>query len=124
MARLQETWEHAGRWIGPDDDPEYTAALEAGEGDIEYKSGAFNVVGTDRRMSLFDVAARAKEMKKKGEITEDLVVDSVFTDGAERVLAEDVLDGLTKPFKELPPKHFYDARGSELFDRIEGSRPQ
>jgi carbon-monoxide dehydrogenase large subunit len=48
------------------------AALEAGEGDIEYKNGAFNVVGTDRRMSLFDVAARAKEMKKKGEIEEDL----------------------------------------------------
>ena len=33
-------------------------------------------------------------------------------------LAEDVLDGLTRPFKELPPKHFYDARGCELFDRI------
>ena len=48
------------------------AALEAGEGDIEYKNGAFNVVGTDRRMTLFDVAARAKEMKKKGEIQEDL----------------------------------------------------
>ncbi len=47
-------------------------AREAGEGDIEYKNGAFNVVGTDRRMSLFDVAARAKEMKKNGEITEDL----------------------------------------------------
>jgi L-histidine N-alpha-methyltransferase len=29
-----------------------------------------------------------------------------------------VLDGLTRPFKELPPKHFYDARGSELFERI------
>ncbi|AMN39575.1 xanthine dehydrogenase family protein molybdopterin-binding subunit [Rhodoplanes sp. Z2-YC6860] len=48
------------------------AALEAGEGDIEFKNGAFNVVGTDRRMSLFDVAARAKEMKQKGEIAEDL----------------------------------------------------
>jgi L-histidine N-alpha-methyltransferase len=34
------------------------------------------------------------------------------------MLANDVLDGLTRPFKELPPKHFYDARGSELFDRI------
>jgi len=33
-------------------------------------------------------------------------------------LADDVLDGLTRPTKELPPKHFYDARGSELFDRI------
>ena len=29
-----------------------------------------------------------------------------------------MLDGLTRPAKELPPKHFYDARGSELFDRI------
>ena len=30
----------------------------------------------------------------------------------ERTLADDVLDGLTRPLKELPPKHFYDARGS------------
>ncbi len=30
------------------------------------------MVGTDRRLSLFEVAARAKEMKKKGEIAEDL----------------------------------------------------
>ncbi len=48
------------------------AALEAGESDIEYKNGAFNVVGTDRRLTLFDAAARAKEMKKKGEIADDL----------------------------------------------------
>jgi carbon-monoxide dehydrogenase large subunit len=48
------------------------AALEAGESDIEYKNGAFNVVGTDRRLSLFETAARAKEMKRKGELTEDL----------------------------------------------------
>jgi 1,2-phenylacetyl-CoA epoxidase catalytic subunit len=31
VARLEETWQHAGRWIGPDDDPECAAALEAGE---------------------------------------------------------------------------------------------
>jgi len=36
----------------------------------------------------------------------------------ERGLADDVLDGLTRPCKELPPKHLYDARGSELFERI------
>ncbi|MGI8801986.1 MAG: L-histidine N(alpha)-methyltransferase [Solirubrobacteraceae bacterium] len=36
----------------------------------------------------------------------------------ERSLADDALDGLTKPFKELPPKHNYDERGAELFDRI------
>lgn len=33
-------------------------------------------------------------------------------------LADDVLDGLTRPFKELAPKYFYDAHGSELFERI------
>ena len=33
-------------------------------------------------------------------------------------LADDVRDGLTRDLRELPPKYFYDARGSELFDRI------
>jgi gamma-glutamyl hercynylcysteine S-oxide synthase len=33
-------------------------------------------------------------------------------------LADDVRDGLTRGLKELPPKYFYDQRGSELFDRI------
>src|SRR5919199_1025422 len=33
-------------------------------------------------------------------------------------LAEDVREGLSCPFKELPPKYFYDERGSELFERI------
>jgi L-histidine N-alpha-methyltransferase len=46
------------------------------------------------------------------------VVDSHLDVAAERSLADDVLDGLTRPFKELPPKHFYDARGSELFEEI------
>ena len=45
-------------------------------------------------------------------------IDSHLGGAEERTLAEDVLDGLTRPFKELPPKHFYDARGAELFDRI------
>jgi 1,2-phenylacetyl-CoA epoxidase catalytic subunit len=31
LVRLRETWEEAGRWIGPDDDPGYAAALEARE---------------------------------------------------------------------------------------------
>ena len=47
-----------------------------------------------------------------------VTVDSRLSAGTERTLAEDVLDGLTRPFKELPPKHFYDAYGSELFERI------
>jgi L-histidine N-alpha-methyltransferase len=45
-------------------------------------------------------------------------VDSWLSEDDERSLANDVLDGLTKPFKELPPKHFYNARGSELFEQI------
>jgi L-histidine Nalpha-methyltransferase len=50
--------------------------------------------------------------------TAEVQVDSWLTEDDERSLANDVLDGLTKPFKELAPKHFYDARGSELFERI------
>ena len=45
-------------------------------------------------------------------------IDCHLDSNAPRSLPDDVLDGLTRPFKELPPKHFYDAYGSELFDRI------
>jgi L-histidine N-alpha-methyltransferase len=48
----------------------------------------------------------------------DLRIDVHVGDGSVRSLPDDVLDGLTRPFKELPPKHLYDARGSELFDQI------
>jgi L-histidine N-alpha-methyltransferase len=52
-------------------------------------------------------------------LVEDTIrIDSHLDGAEERSLADDVLDGLTRPFKELPPKHFYDARGAELFDRI------
>jgi carbon-monoxide dehydrogenase large subunit len=46
--------------------------LEAAEADIEYAGGRFSVVGTDRGISLFELAARAGEMKRRGEIAEDL----------------------------------------------------
>ncbi|GAA1346750.1 L-histidine N(alpha)-methyltransferase [Arthrobacter roseus] len=36
----------------------------------------------------------------------------------ERTLREDVRAGLGKPAKTLPPKWFYDQRGSELFEQI------
>jgi L-histidine Nalpha-methyltransferase len=48
----------------------------------------------------------------------EIRIDSFLSEADERNLAYDVLDGLTRPFKEIPPKHFYDARGSELFERI------
>jgi L-histidine Nalpha-methyltransferase len=35
-------------------------------------------------------------------------------------LAEDVREGLSCPFKEIPPKYFYDERGSKLFEDITG----
>ncbi|MGB6893453.1 MAG: xanthine dehydrogenase family protein molybdopterin-binding subunit, partial [Xanthobacteraceae bacterium] len=57
--------------------PIVAAMLEAGEGDIAYKEGSFEVVGTDRRVSLFEVAAHATAMKKRGEIAEDLDTKSV-----------------------------------------------
>jgi L-histidine Nalpha-methyltransferase len=49
---------------------------------------------------------------------ERVVVRSYLDAADERALADDVLDGLTRPLKELPPKHFYDQAGAELFDRI------
>jgi L-histidine N-alpha-methyltransferase len=47
-----------------------------------------------------------------------ITVRSYLGAGDEGSLGDDVLDGLTRPFKELPPKHFYDQAGAELFDRI------
>jgi carbon-monoxide dehydrogenase large subunit len=46
--------------------------LEASEADIEYRDGRFEVVGTDRRISLFELASRAAEMKARGDIPESL----------------------------------------------------
>jgi L-histidine N-alpha-methyltransferase len=45
-------------------------------------------------------------------------IDSYLTRAHERSLARDVRSGLSRPVKQLPPKHFYDRRGSELFERI------
>jgi L-histidine N-alpha-methyltransferase len=39
-------------------------------------------------------------------------------DGVLAGLAEDVREGLSCPFKELPPKYFYDERGSRLYEQI------
>jgi L-histidine N-alpha-methyltransferase len=46
-------------------------------------------------------------------------IDDRLSDTAREDIGTEVRDGLTRsPLKELPPKLFYDARGSELFDRI------
>jgi aerobic carbon-monoxide dehydrogenase large subunit len=46
--------------------------LEAADADIEYREGRFRVVGTDRSVGLFELAAGAADLKKRGEIAEDL----------------------------------------------------
>ncbi len=39
--------------------------LEAADTDVAYRDGHFEVVGTDRRVSLFEVAARAKAERRQ-----------------------------------------------------------
>ena len=63
-------------------------------------------------------AAPADGSSRTLTLGERVRVESFLTERDERVLADDVLDGLTRPFKEIQPKHFYDTRGSELFDQI------
>src|SRR4029453_15703168 len=48
----------------------------------------------------------------------DVQIDVYLRDGALATLAEDVRVGLSATQKTLPPKYFYDSRGSELFERI------
>jgi L-histidine Nalpha-methyltransferase len=49
----------------------------------------------------------------------DVRIDSYVDGGVLDSLADDVREGLTGDgIKVLPPKYFYDARGSQLFDRI------
>ena len=57
--------------------------LEASQADIVYRDGAFVVEGTDRRLSLFEVAEQAKEMAARAVIAENLdtktAVDTAHT---------------------------------------------
>jgi len=47
-------------------------ALEASEGDLVYEAGEFIVAGTDRRISLLDLADQAVAMAEHGDIAESL----------------------------------------------------
>jgi L-histidine Nalpha-methyltransferase len=47
-----------------------------------------------------------------------LLANHLSAGHADRELRNDVRDGLSRTPKSLPPKWFYDAAGSELFDRI------
>jgi carbon-monoxide dehydrogenase large subunit len=65
IAKAMDTIVEKGRPIA-------AAMLEAGDADIVYKNGNFEVVGTDRRVGLFEVASHAAALKKRGELAEDL----------------------------------------------------
>ncbi len=65
IVRAAETVIRKGKMLAAD-------ALEAAEADIVYQEGAFMVTGTDRRVGLFDLAARAKDRRQSGEIAHDL----------------------------------------------------
>ena len=58
-------------------------------------------------------------MSASAETTPDVSVDIHLPPGGPLSgMAADVRIGLTKPFKELSPRYFYDERGSELFEQI------
>jgi L-histidine Nalpha-methyltransferase len=48
----------------------------------------------------------------------EVTIESHLQGATLETIADDVREGLSRPLKALPPKYFYDARGSELFDRI------
>lgn len=52
-------------------------------------------------------------------VTEGIAVDVHLPEGGPLSgIAAEVRMGLSAPFKELPPKYFYDERGSQLFEQI------
>jgi L-histidine Nalpha-methyltransferase len=52
------------------------------------------------------------------DLSAPLITTADSLDGDSGSLADDVRDGFAGLFKELPPKHLYDDRGSRLFDDI------
>ncbi len=58
-----------------------SALLEASESDIQFKDGGFEVVGTDRKISLFDTARRAKEMGETLDSKEKAEAPLTFPNG-------------------------------------------
>lgn len=73
-----------------------SALLEASEADIQYKNGGFEVVGTDRKVSLFDTARRAKEMGESLDTKEKAEAPLTFPNGCH--IAEVEIDPDTGKF--------------------------
>jgi aerobic carbon-monoxide dehydrogenase large subunit len=58
-----------------------SALLEASEQDIQYRNGSFEVVGTDRKISLFETARRAKELGENLDTKEKTDTPLTFPNG-------------------------------------------
>jgi len=58
-----------------------STALEASESDIQYAQGHFSVVGTDRKISLFETARRAKETGESLDTKEKAEAPLTFPNG-------------------------------------------
>ena len=65
------------------------------------------------------IARDADEARARhAQLEADMRIDCYLDEGTSARWPTTCWTGSTRPFKELPPKHFYDARGAELFDRI------
>jgi carbon-monoxide dehydrogenase large subunit len=62
--------------------------LEASEADIQYRNGAFEVVGTDRQIALFETARRAKEIGQSLDSKEKADAPLTFPNGCHVVEVE------------------------------------
>src|SRR5689334_8373067 len=58
-----------------------SALLEASEADIQYRNGGFEVVGTDRKISLFETARRAREVGENLDTKEKAEAPLTFPNG-------------------------------------------
>jgi L-histidine Nalpha-methyltransferase len=64
------------------------------------------------------VAGRFLEGTLRPPQSGDVQIDVYLRDGSLASIADDVREGLSAKQKALPPKYFYDSRGSELFEQI------
>jgi carbon-monoxide dehydrogenase large subunit len=58
-----------------------SSLLEASEHDIQYRNGQFEVVGTDRKISLFETARRAKELGENLDTKDKFDTPLTFPNG-------------------------------------------
>ncbi|MBN9083690.1 MAG: xanthine dehydrogenase family protein molybdopterin-binding subunit [Rhizobiales bacterium] len=55
--------------------------LQAGDAEVQYRQGVFEIAKTGRRVTLFEVAEHAKEMKRQGTIEENLDTNEIAHTG-------------------------------------------